>query len=686
MQISPTAEKILAIFFARPGQKFYVNELIRKTGQYPNSIQQALKSLEKQGILASRRIGRLNFYIINQEFELLSEIENIVGGHGKRKNKLIAGVGNSFDNNQKWVKLLNRPTSLGFSEALCFSNMTGLKKLYGVSTPTFWYNDITFGVYYLKKELEDLGKKIVRKIENDPSFAKRDVDLCRKVCLDLIGYSKKLHKVDFSKSNKLDLKKYLMNYYKYYLKVFPFITTPHAIERYFETKIREEVLDEELLEILLSPVALEDPERDSALKISDYVRKNGFDQNYSQLLAKHCDNFCWFPLWSIHDKPLDRNYFDEEIKNIMGKVEDPLKELKNLKKEIMLRRKKLSDTLKKIKASRLLVDQVMLLQDYINLRTFRKNAICQAHYYHLTLLLAIAREVGITEKEIKLLSYKEMMEVLSDKKNFGDIKELIKNRKEGWGILMVNGKTEVVSKPVNVIETMERYQIVAPGITMAKIVKGMPTCLGKVTGRVKIVRKLSELGKVEKGDILVAKMTTPDFMMAIHRAAAIVTDEGGVTCHAAIVSREFNLPCIVATKNATQVLADGDLVEVDANEGVVRVTEAVEAPEDMKVIPGKTIYKGKVRGTARIILSVADFAKIKEGDILITAQTTPEYLSSLYRVKGFVADEDSLTSHAVLYGQALKLPSIMGTSFARNIVKDGDKVELDATNGLIKRL
>ena len=65
-------------------------------------------------------------------------------------------------------------------------------------------------------------------------------------------------------------------------------------------------------------------------------------------------------------------------------------------------------------------------------------------------------------------------------------------------------------------------------------------------------------------------MTTPDFVPAMRRAAAIVTDEGGVTCHAAIIARELKKPCVVGTKHATQIFKDGDMVEVDANAGIVR--------------------------------------------------------------------------------------------------------------------
>ena len=76
---------------------------------------------------------------------------------------------------------------------------------------------------------------------------------------------------------------------------------------------------------------------------------------------------------------------------------------------------------------------------------------------------------------------------------------------------------------------------------------------------------------MRKGDVLVATMTKPDCVGAMKKAAAIITDEGGITCHAAIVARELGIPCIIGTKIATQVLRDGDEVEVDANKGTVTI-------------------------------------------------------------------------------------------------------------------
>ena len=76
---------------------------------------------------------------------------------------------------------------------------------------------------------------------------------------------------------------------------------------------------------------------------------------------------------------------------------------------------------------------------------------------------------------------------------------------------------------------------------------------------------------MKSGDIIVTTMTTPDYLMAMKMAAAIVTEEGGLTSHAAIIARELGIPCIIGTKIATQVFKNGDMVEVDAEKGVVRI-------------------------------------------------------------------------------------------------------------------
>lgn len=97
--------------------------------------------------------------------------------------------------------------------------------------------------------------------------------------------------------------------------------------------------------------------------------------------------------------------------------------------------------------------------------------------------------------------------------------------------------------------------------------------MGSVKGCVRLVLSASDISKIKRGDILVAVMTFPHFIPAMEKASAFVTDEGGILCHAAIIARELQKPCIIGTKIATQVLKDGDLVEVDADSGVVTILQ-----------------------------------------------------------------------------------------------------------------
>lgn len=102
-------------------------------------------------------------------------------------------------------------------------------------------------------------------------------------------------------------------------------------------------------------------------------------------------------------------------------------------------------------------------------------------------------------------------------------------------------------------------------------IEGTAASLGTAVGRARVCIKLEDIRRVQPGDILVTTMTRPEFVPAMKKAAAVVTDEGGLTSHAAIVSRELGIPCVIGTKRATKVLKTGMLVEVRANHGMVRI-------------------------------------------------------------------------------------------------------------------
>ncbi len=140
----------------------------------------------------------------------------------------------------------------------------------------------------------------------------------------------------------------------------------------------------------------------------------------------------------------------------------------------------------------------------------------------------------------------------------------------------------VQSRPVTTIEKeiKETKQIEGQ-----ELLKGLAASPGLVSGKVKIIHNLSELSKIQKGDILVTKMTNPDMVVTMQKALAIVTDEGGLTCHAAIISREIGVPAIVGTKKATQILKDGQIITVDGRRGKIYkgTIETIEKPSEESI-------------------------------------------------------------------------------------------------------
>jgi pyruvate,water dikinase len=101
------------------------------------------------------------------------------------------------------------------------------------------------------------------------------------------------------------------------------------------------------------------------------------------------------------------------------------------------------------------------------------------------------------------------------------------------------------------------------------ILKGIPASPGSAKGKVKVILNPLECKRMKKGDILVTEMTDPRFMPLIQKAAAIVTDIGGLLCHAAITAREMKIPCIVNTKKATTILKNGQKIFVNATKGEI---------------------------------------------------------------------------------------------------------------------
>ncbi|MFH1780219.1 MAG: PEP-utilizing enzyme [Candidatus Micrarchaeota archaeon] len=205
-----------------------------------------------------------------------------------------------------------------------------------------------------------------------------------------------------------------------------------------------------------------------------------------------------------------------------------------------------------------------LAREVMFLKAYRKEAMNYSFFALGFVQEELAKRLGLSLRQIRCLI---PLELISGKFS----KELLDSRFEEC-VFGLYGK----EKDWNLVffkseETSEAKKIFAQEkIEEASELNGSCACPGFVKGIVKIINRPEDLSKMNEGDVLVSIATTPDLVPAMRKASAIVTDIGGLTCHAAIVSREMRKPCVVGTKVATKIFKDGDLIEVDASKGLVK--------------------------------------------------------------------------------------------------------------------
>jgi len=190
--------------------------------------------------------------------------------------------------------------------------------------------------------------------------------------------------------------------------------------------------------------------------------------------------------------------------------------------------------------------------------------------YHLKSFFdEMAKRLKISYKELVSMRLAEIVHSLK----IGEAvvsREELKERLANHALILSKNKVYVLTgkafKEYKKREPQEEIKLAA------KELKGTTAFIGKsVKGNVRIIKSDEEIKYFKKGEILVTPMTNPTYLPAMQKSKAIVTDEGGLLCHAAIVSRELGISCIIGTKVASKVLKDGDLVEVDANNGIVKI-------------------------------------------------------------------------------------------------------------------
>lgn len=482
-----------------------------------------------------------------------------------------------------WEKIVQRQQALLMTNNLIVGcDVESTKQVLGTDTGYEHYLYLDSEVFLSQKESEQVSKQITELVEKEGlSKLKEFLEKWLKIGDGILSYTARFSPETIAQSPETGLKKTFSDFFQKNKELATALLIPLGIEKTLENKIRK-LLEEKGV----SSESLEDhfltltfPHRNdfsteemiSLYTTAVFALENNEDlSNPSKKLLEeintHLKRFGWINTRWLLGEPWETQDIIQRIKVITKEdCASRLAELKSLVNDHNESTKGIMEELNFTKEER---DLVETTKRYVFIRGYRTDVFNKAMFSARPLLKETAKRFGYTFKEITFLGTEEILALFDGKKV---PKEIIAERIDCYGIANIKGDLTIFSKKE--VESLKQKLGLGKIIQEVTELHGSIANKGLAKGRARIVLGKEDLPKVQEGDILIAPMTEPDFVPAMERAAAFVTDEGGILCHAAIISRELDKPCITGTKNATTAIKDNDLIEVNANNGIVRILE-----------------------------------------------------------------------------------------------------------------
>ncbi len=445
-----------------------------------------------------------------------------------------------------------------------------------VDAPEDWVVEYTSGEVKLCVEPELMsakGKLTLEKLENE-EFFKQVVEKSLKTIEELEKYALELNELELKSKNPKELFQLYKKLFDLWLEMnswghvvnladFEHFLLTNRIIKFLGEKIKEnkvEVTSAEAFSLLTTAKRSKLQQQD--LDFYAILEKMQKRKDISSDLKKHVEKYKWMQFHYDGPTILDEVYFLESLKSA-GKQEDGAEKLSALIKneeEIVKKQAQLTEELKLSEKERYWIE---IAREFAFLKGLRKDVVFEASCNSFPLTKEIARRLELTTRQVRFMTLEEVENALTT----GKIDLETVNQRSKYCVQLNKGKIVFyVGEKARQLAAMI-YEDEAPA---SKEIKGTPAFPGSATGIVKIINNASDMKKFEKGNILVSPATNPNLVSIMKIAGAIVTNEGGITCHAAIVSRELKVPCVIGTKIATKWLKDGDVVEVDATTGIVK--------------------------------------------------------------------------------------------------------------------
>lgn len=414
------------------------------------------------------------------------------------------------------------------------------------------------------------GQQIAQEVCTNPTKYYNFNKTLRNNIEELKKFSNALYAKNLANTSSEEVYKiYLEGTYKYE-RVYEFGIIPSIAdlgEPYLSTKLKENLKHHDSSQIAQNFITLTTPHEPSALMQEEIaLMELAIDQTQdagSPKVKAHQAEFYWLTFG--YEGPL---YSTEEIwRRIIELRKNPklVQEL-NEKTQHAVQAKQNAETLeKKLNLNSKEIAAFEITREWILLKEARKASFFACYAAFDKLAKRTAQLLKVTKIQVKYLTKEEFQTALFEGKIPKDInlrkKHSIYSYENGKDVVRTGAEATIFIAQ-NVSEKYSQEKI--------KVIKGQTAYPGIVTGKVKIIREPADMQKMQDGDVLVSPATNPNILPAMKKAAAFVTDVGGITCHAAIVAREMKKPCVIGTKIATRVLNDGDLVEVNGETGEVR--------------------------------------------------------------------------------------------------------------------
>ncbi len=425
--------------------------------------------------------------------------------------------------------------------------------------------DQQFFHYFSAEKSRSVVERLLKRMEQDPNWVKKRIREFRAATSGFEELGEKLLKAAemFSPATKQKT----VAVYEQFLEKDRRCWTPSAFVDLFDP-FEERVLDfvfrggqnkieKKHLSLLLTPEeSIFWKEKEELEQIRIQFLKKGFSADNSALvkkLEKHSQKYWWMQNDYQQVQKLQATDF---LKRLEEKTASLFWEALPKERKALMEKYGLDQKTR---------ERLECIVDMAILRDYRKKFIQQANYFVIEFFHAIAKKLGIpVEYSDFVVPFSEYKQFLNKEPNL--LKELELRTKNGVWIISYSDR----GPDIETRHAKELLELVEGQLQGGNLVYGSIANLGKAVGKAKIVLRQADFGKFEEGDILITGMTRPEFVPLMKRAAAIVTDEGGITSHAAILARELGKPCLIGTQTATKAFKDGDLLEVNANHGLVR--------------------------------------------------------------------------------------------------------------------